>query len=109
MASTGIGSPPLVNNNQGGRAEDEEVGDREVRKQMRGSRKAGRGMGGVGEGNEVVQEEEGGEEQEEDEEEEKETGELLQPQPAVNILRERILGLPLPEPLKMYLLYYRKK
>lgn len=107
VASTGIGSPPPVNNSQGGRAEDEEVGDREVRQQMRGSRKAGRGMGGVGEGDELVQEEEGVEEQED--EEEKETGELLHPQPAVNILRERILGLPLPEPLKMYLLYYRKK
>uniref|UniRef100_A0A3B5KR44 Uncharacterized protein n=1 Tax=Xiphophorus couchianus TaxID=32473 RepID=A0A3B5KR44_9TELE len=46
---------------------------------------------------------------EEEEEEEKETGELLRPQPAVNVLRERILGLPLPEPLKMYLLYYREK
>lgn len=27
----------------------------------------------------------------------------------VNILRERILSLPLPEPLKTYLLYYREK
>ncbi|XP_028849405.1 protein-L-isoaspartate O-methyltransferase domain-containing protein 2 [Denticeps clupeoides] len=31
------------------------------------------------------------------------------PEPPVNLLRERILGLPLPEPLKMYLLYYREK
>uniref|UniRef100_W5K4Q2 Protein-L-isoaspartate (D-aspartate) O-methyltransferase domain containing 2 n=1 Tax=Astyanax mexicanus TaxID=7994 RepID=W5K4Q2_ASTMX len=31
------------------------------------------------------------------------------PEPPVNVLRERILGLPLPEPLKMYLLYYRDK
>ncbi|XP_076840830.1 LOW QUALITY PROTEIN: protein-L-isoaspartate O-methyltransferase domain-containing protein 2 [Brachyhypopomus gauderio] len=30
-------------------------------------------------------------------------------EPPVNLLRERILGLPLPEPLKMYLLYYRDK
>uniref|UniRef100_A0A3P8UQ94 Protein-L-isoaspartate (D-aspartate) O-methyltransferase domain containing 2 n=1 Tax=Cynoglossus semilaevis TaxID=244447 RepID=A0A3P8UQ94_CYNSE len=49
------------------------------------------------------------EEEEQEEEEEKETGELLRPQPAVNLLRERILGLPLPEPLKMYLLFYREK
>uniref|UniRef100_A0A3Q0R8L6 Protein-L-isoaspartate (D-aspartate) O-methyltransferase domain containing 2 n=1 Tax=Amphilophus citrinellus TaxID=61819 RepID=A0A3Q0R8L6_AMPCI len=56
---------------------------------------------------ETVEEED--EEEEQEEEEEKETGELLRPQPAVNILRERILGLPLPEPLKMYLLYYREK
>lgn len=27
----------------------------------------------------------------------------------VNFLRERILSLPLPEPLKIYLLYYREK
>ncbi|XP_018593326.1 protein-L-isoaspartate O-methyltransferase domain-containing protein 2 [Scleropages formosus] len=30
-------------------------------------------------------------------------------QPAANQLREKILSLPLPEPLKMYLLYYREK
>lgn len=30
-------------------------------------------------------------------------------EPPVNILREKILRLPLPEPLKMYLLYYREK
>ncbi len=75
---------------------------------MRGSRRAGRGPGGVAEEEETVEEEDEEDEQEE-EEEEKETGELLRPQPAVNILRERILGLPLPEPLKMYLLYYREK
>lgn len=55
------------------------------------------------------EEEEEEEEQQEGGEEEKETGELLRPQPAVNVLRERILGLPLPEPLKMYLLFYREK
>ncbi len=110
VASSGIGPAPLDNNNnQGGRAEDEEeAGEREVRRQMRGSRRAGRGAGGVVEEEETVEEEDEEEEQEE-EEEEKETGELLRPQPAVNVLRERILGLPLPEPLKMYLLYYREK
>lgn len=72
---------------------------------MRGSRRPGRGAGGVVEEEETVEEED----EEEEQEEEKETGELLRPQPAVNVLRERILGLPLPEPLKMYLLYYREK
>uniref|UniRef100_H3CCR5 Protein-L-isoaspartate (D-aspartate) O-methyltransferase domain containing 2 n=1 Tax=Tetraodon nigroviridis TaxID=99883 RepID=H3CCR5_TETNG len=42
-------------------------------------------------------------------EERRQTGELLRPQPAVNVLRQRILGLPLPEPLKMFLLFYREK
>ncbi|XP_038867268.1 protein-L-isoaspartate O-methyltransferase domain-containing protein 2-like [Salvelinus namaycush] len=46
---------------------------------------------------------------EEEEEAEKETGELLPAEPPVNILRERILVLPLPEPLKKYLLYCREK
>lgn len=114
VANSGIGSASLdSNNNQGGRVEDEEeAGEREVRRQMRGNRRAGRGGGGGGgvvvEEEETVEEEDEEEEQEE-EEEEKETGELLRPQPAVNILRERILGLPLPEPLKMYLLFYREK
>ncbi|KAM4611087.1 protein-L-isoaspartate O-methyltransferase domain-containing protein 2a [Polymixia lowei] len=45
---------------------------------------------------------------EEEEEETREAGALLQEAP-VNRLRERILGLPLPEPLKMYLLHYREK
>lgn len=96
------------NNNQGGRAEDEEAGESESRRPMRGSRKVGRAVGDVVEEEETVEEGDK-EEQEEEEEEEKETGELLRPQPAVNVLRERILGLPLPEPLKMYLLYYREK
>ncbi|XP_028308456.1 protein-L-isoaspartate O-methyltransferase domain-containing protein 2 [Gouania willdenowi] len=78
------------NNNQG---EDQEEG--EVR--------AGRG---ALEDEETVEEEE---EEEEQEEEEKETGELLQPAATVNMLRERILALPLPELLKMYLLFYREK
>ncbi|XP_034733273.1 protein-L-isoaspartate O-methyltransferase domain-containing protein 2 [Etheostoma cragini] len=116
VASSGFGpAPPDSNNNQGGRAEDEEedaaAGERETRRQMRGSRRAGRGAGGttaaVVEEDETVEEED--EDEEHEEEEEKETGELLRPQPAVNVLRERILGLPLPEPLKMYLLYYREK
>ncbi|XP_032074335.1 protein-L-isoaspartate O-methyltransferase domain-containing protein 2 [Thamnophis elegans] len=33
----------------------------------------------------------------------------LKPEPATNILREKILSLPLPDPLKYYLLYYREK
>nr|XP_046221359.1 protein-L-isoaspartate O-methyltransferase domain-containing protein 2a isoform X1 [Oncorhynchus gorbuscha] len=45
---------------------------------------------------------------EEEEEERREGGALLHEAP-VNLLRERILGLPLPEPLKMYLLHYREK
>ncbi|XP_064812370.1 protein-L-isoaspartate O-methyltransferase domain-containing protein 2-like isoform X2 [Oncorhynchus masou masou] len=44
-----------------------------------------------------------------EEEAEKETGEVLPAEPPINILRERILVLPLPEPLKMYLLYCREK
>ncbi|XP_029012692.1 protein-L-isoaspartate O-methyltransferase domain-containing protein 2 [Betta splendens] len=118
VSSGGVGpAPPLdTNNNQGGRAEDEEeAGEREGRRQARGARRAGRGRAGGGGGvvveeDETVEEEDEEEEpEEEEEEEEKETGELLRPQPAVNILRERILGLPLPEPLKMYLLFYREK
>ncbi|KAF6088866.1 protein-L-isoaspartate (D-aspartate) O-methyltransferase domain containing 2 [Phyllostomus discolor] len=31
------------------------------------------------------------------------------PEPPVNLLREKVLGLPLPEPLKRYLLYHRDK
>ncbi|XP_051948158.1 protein-L-isoaspartate O-methyltransferase domain-containing protein 2-like [Xyrauchen texanus] len=42
-------------------------------------------------------------------EEEKSKGGCARAEPPVNILRERILRLPLPEPLKMYLLYYREK
>ncbi|XP_043984183.1 protein-L-isoaspartate O-methyltransferase domain-containing protein 2 [Gambusia affinis] len=98
------------NNNQEGRVEDEEaVVERQARRPARGSRRAGRGR--LVEEEETVEEEEEEEEAEErdEEEEEKETGELLRPQPAVNVLRERILGLPLPEPLKMYLLFYREK
>ncbi len=42
-------------------------------------------------------------------EEEKSKGGCTRAEPPVNILREKILSLPLPEPLKMYLLYYREK
>ncbi|XP_056130069.1 protein-L-isoaspartate O-methyltransferase domain-containing protein 2 [Lampris incognitus] len=117
VASGGGGSASLApldsNNNQGGIAEDneeeEEEGGRLGRRQKRGGRRVGKGAGGVMEEDEEVLAvaEEGEEEQEE--EEERETGELLRPETAVNTLRERILGLPLPEPLKMYLLYYREK
>ncbi|XP_058860119.1 protein-L-isoaspartate O-methyltransferase domain-containing protein 2-like [Acipenser ruthenus] len=48
------------------------------------------------------------EEEEEEEEEEREFCDL-KPEPLINLLREKILSLPLPEPLKMYLLYYREK
>ncbi|XP_068603763.1 protein-L-isoaspartate O-methyltransferase domain-containing protein 2 [Brachionichthys hirsutus] len=111
VVSSGIGHASLDNNNnRSGRAEDEEAGGREASRQMRGSRRTGRGVGGVLEEEEEVEEEAEEEEEEEEEEEgEKETGELLRPQPAMNVLRERILCLPLPEPLKMYLLYYRQK
>ncbi|MBN3277389.1 PCMD2 protein, partial [Polyodon spathula] len=47
-------------------------------------------------------------EEEEEEEEEREHCDL-KPEPLVNLLREKIFSLPLPEPLKMYLLYYREK
>ncbi|XP_036844785.1 protein-L-isoaspartate O-methyltransferase domain-containing protein 2 isoform X1 [Oncorhynchus mykiss] len=81
-------SAPLDNNNNRGGQKVEEQG------------RATRGAG----------EEAAAEEEEEEEEEaERETGELLRAEPPINILRERILCLPLPEPLKMYLLYYREK
>lgn len=80
----------------------------EARRPMRASRRSARRALAEEETVEEEDEEERREEDEE-EEEEKETGELLRPQPAVNLLRERILSLPLPEPLKMYLLFYREK
>lgn len=49
-----------------------------------------------------------GDPEEQEEEERREGGALLHEAP-VNLLRERILGLPLPEPLKMYMLHYREK
>ncbi|XP_062396300.1 protein-L-isoaspartate O-methyltransferase domain-containing protein 2a [Sardina pilchardus] len=52
-------------------------------------------------------------EEEEEEEEEDEVGRregsVLLMETQVNPLREKILSLPLPEPLKMYLLHYREK
>ncbi|XP_076874551.1 protein-L-isoaspartate O-methyltransferase domain-containing protein 2a isoform X2 [Brachyhypopomus gauderio] len=53
-------------------------------------------------------------EREEDEVEDDQDGRrkedrVLLTEAPVNLLRERILSLPLPEPLKMYLLYYREK
>lgn len=80
-------SAPLDNNNNRGGQEEEQ----------------GRATRGAGE------EEEEAAEEEAEEEAERETGELLRAEPPINILRERILCLPLPEPLKMYLLYCREK
>ncbi|XP_059683236.1 protein-L-isoaspartate O-methyltransferase domain-containing protein 2 isoform X2 [Gavia stellata] len=47
-------------------------------------------------------------EDERQEEEETKPSEL-KPDPPVNFLREKVLSLPLPDPLKYYLLYYREK
>ncbi|XP_010146079.1 PREDICTED: protein-L-isoaspartate O-methyltransferase domain-containing protein 2 isoform X2 [Eurypyga helias] len=47
-------------------------------------------------------------EDEREEEEESKPSEL-KPDPPVNFLREKVLSLPLPDPLKYYLLYYREK
>uniref|UniRef100_A0A673HTL7 Protein-L-isoaspartate (D-aspartate) O-methyltransferase domain containing 2a n=1 Tax=Sinocyclocheilus rhinocerous TaxID=307959 RepID=A0A673HTL7_9TELE len=44
-----------------------------------------------------------------EENERRNEGSVLVIETPVNLLRERILSLPLPEPLKMYLLYYREK
>ncbi|KAI4878661.1 hypothetical protein NFI96_019363 [Prochilodus magdalenae] len=49
------------------------------------------------------------EEAEEDEDGRRKEGRVLLIEAPINILREKILSLPLPEPLKMYLLYYREK
>lgn len=106
VTSSGIGPAPSDSNSYGEQVEDEEAGEREERRQMRGSRKTGRGTVAVVE-DETLEDEMVEEEEEQDEE--KETGELLRPQPLVNILRQRILGLPLPQPLKMFLLFYREK
>lgn len=48
-------------------------------------------------------------EAEEDEDGRRKEGRVLLTEVPVNVLREKILNLPLPEPLKMYLLYYREK
>lgn len=110
VASSGLGPAPSdSNNNHGERVEDEEACQREERLPVRGSRKAARGTVAVVEDETLEDEMVEDEGEQEEEEEEKETGELLRPQPAVNVLRQRILGLPLPEPLKMFLLFYREK
>lgn len=49
------------------------------------------------------------EEEEEDDEVGRREGSVLLMETQVNPLREKILSLPLPEPLKMYLLHYREK
>ncbi|XP_066539201.1 protein-L-isoaspartate O-methyltransferase domain-containing protein 1 [Hoplias malabaricus] len=50
------------------------------------------------------------EEESKEEEQDKDTVEPVKPEePQVNLLRDRILRLPLPESLKTYLLYYREK
>ncbi|XP_077368132.1 protein-L-isoaspartate O-methyltransferase domain-containing protein 2-like [Festucalex cinctus] len=108
-----VGSPasPYANGERGASVEDEEAaGAREPRREERGGgRRAARGPRGSMEEEEMAEEEVEEEQEEEEEEEQRETGELLRVQPAVNVLRERILGLPLPEPLKRFLLYYRNK
>lgn len=47
--------------------------------------------------------------EEERREEEAKTPLETKPGPPVNFLREKVLRLPLPDPLKYYLLYYREK
>ncbi|XP_041954639.1 protein-L-isoaspartate O-methyltransferase domain-containing protein 2 [Alosa sapidissima] len=92
----------------------EEEGDEEEDEGARGkcggrSCSSRRGKGARGDEEQEDEEEHvARDEEEEEEEEEKGKGEP-QGEPPVNILRERILGLPLPEPLKLYLLYYREK
>ncbi|XP_059911989.1 protein-L-isoaspartate O-methyltransferase domain-containing protein 2 [Gadus macrocephalus] len=102
-------APPDGNNNnahhrrareRGATEEEDDDDDREARRRRRGGRRVLRGTPG---------EPEAAEEPAEDGDEPRARGETLRAEPAVNVLRERILGLPLPEPLKMYLLYYREK
>ncbi|XP_011720734.2 protein-L-isoaspartate O-methyltransferase domain-containing protein 2 isoform X2 [Macaca nemestrina] len=47
--------------------------------------------------------------EEERREEEEKTPPQTKPDPPVNFLRQKVLSLPLPDPLKYYLLYYREK
>ncbi|CAL8255195.1 unnamed protein product [Arctogadus glacialis] len=103
-------APPDGNNNnthhrrareRGATEEEEEDDDREARRRRRGGRRVLRGA--------PEEPEEPAEEPAEDGDEPRARGEPPRAEPAVNVLRERILGLPLPEPLKMYLLYYREK
>lgn len=94
-------------------AEDGEEEGEEEEEEGRGksSRRGGsrRGKGTSGDEDQEDEEDHVSREEEEDEEEEEKGKGDPQGEPPVNILRERILGLPLPEPLKMYLLYYREK
>ncbi|EHB12440.1 Protein-L-isoaspartate O-methyltransferase domain-containing protein 2 [Heterocephalus glaber] len=46
---------------------------------------------------------------EEERREEEKTSAESKPDPPVNFLRQKVLSLPLPDPLKYYLLYYREK
>ncbi|XP_045219230.1 protein-L-isoaspartate O-methyltransferase domain-containing protein 2 isoform X3 [Macaca fascicularis] len=46
---------------------------------------------------------------EEERREEEKTPPQTKPDPPVNFLRQKVLSLPLPDPLKYYLLYYREK
>lgn len=46
---------------------------------------------------------------EEEQREEDKAPPETKPAPPVNFLREKVLSLPLPDPLKYYLLYYREK
>ncbi|CAB1330256.1 unnamed protein product [Coregonus sp. 'balchen'] len=132
VVSSALPTPaPLDNNNNRGERDEEEQGRASWGVGGEEQGRASRGVGGVEQGRAaqgVGREEQGrasrgvggeeqgrasrgvgGEEEEEEEEAERETGELLRAEPPINILRERILCLPLPEPLKMYLLYYREK
>ncbi|CAL8275111.1 unnamed protein product [Boreogadus saida] len=83
--------------------EDDDDDDREARRRRRGGRRVLRGAP------EEPEEPAAEEPAAEDGDEPRARGEPPRAEPAVNVLRERILGLPLPEPLKMYLLYYREK
>uniref|UniRef100_A0AAY4B6I5 Protein-L-isoaspartate O-methyltransferase domain-containing protein 1 n=1 Tax=Denticeps clupeoides TaxID=299321 RepID=A0AAY4B6I5_9TELE len=58
---------------------------------------------------ECIEEELKDKEEEKEKEEEDATETLKAEEPQVNLLRDRILSLPLPESLKTYLLYYREK
>nr|XP_008509876.1 PREDICTED: protein-L-isoaspartate O-methyltransferase domain-containing protein 2-like [Equus przewalskii] len=58
---------------------------------------------------EDLEEERRGDLEEERREEEEKAPPETKPDPPVNFLREKVLSLPLPDPLKYYLLYYREK
>ncbi|XP_030624890.1 protein-L-isoaspartate O-methyltransferase domain-containing protein 2 [Chanos chanos] len=84
---------PMDDNNNQGMTEEEEEEEEERRCRRRREEQ-------------LDEEEDEGVQGEEDE---RGKGDTTWAEPTVNILRERILGLPLPEPLKLYLLYYREK